>query len=61
MASVSTPAKKLRAKICLLNSAQFDNWKDKDLPRLLTKYPKFNYVRLVDASTGKNYVWYKIR
>jgi len=61
MAVANIKAKPLRDKICLANSLQFDLWKEKDLPRLSSKYPKFKYLRLVDTGTDKNYVWYSIR
>lgn len=61
MASVDVVPKKLRAKLCLADTAQFDRWKRDELPKLLIKYPKFKYVRMVDKSTDQNYVWYTIR
>lgn len=61
MATAQPKAKPLRSKICLLNTAQYNNWKKNDLPRLESKYPKFSYIRMVDTSTDKNYLWYKIR
>jgi hypothetical protein len=61
MASVDGSTHRLRGKVCLADTAQFNIWKNKELPKLLVKYPKFTYVRMVDTTTDKNYVWYKIR
>lgn len=55
------PARVLRAKIDLLNSSQYDHWEKNELPKLRSKYPKFNFVRLVDTSTDKNYITYRTR
>jgi hypothetical protein len=61
MAEAQSTKTALRAKISFLNSVQFDHWFNKDLPRLQDKYPKFNFLRLVDVGTDRNYVWYKTR
>lgn len=61
MKTEPVPTRVRRSKIDFINSAQYDIWAAKELPKLLDKYPKFNYLRLVDTSTDRNYLWYKTR
>jgi hypothetical protein len=50
-----------RAKLVLVNSSEYDRWERSELPKLLDKYKGFNFVRMIDKSNDRNYVWYKTR
>ena len=60
MASTQAAATK-RAKLVLVNSEQYTLWRTRELPKLVDKYPRFNFIHMVDMSNGLNYVWYKTR